>query len=143
MSVGFGFSVGDFLAAIEPVGTVIDALRSSGEAVSGYRELLGQLLSLESTLIQIRRTEFDDSQYAEVIALRQAAAQCRRSIDEFWEKVKKFQSSLSGNGSGSTIKDRWMKIKWAVCKRDDLARFKADLIGHTESIQLLLATVQM
>ncbi|KAF8854607.1 hypothetical protein BDZ45DRAFT_758459 [Acephala macrosclerotiorum] len=41
------------------------------------------------------------------------------------------------------MKDKWMKIKWAVCKKDDLAKFKADLVGHTESIQLLFATVQM
>jgi hypothetical protein len=143
MSVGFGFSVGDFIAAIELVGTVIDALRSSGAAGSEYRELVGQLLSLETALIQVKRLEILDGQYAEVIALRQAAAQCRRSIDEFWEKTKKYQASLTNTGSGSKVKDGWMKIKWAVCKKDDLAKFKADLVGHTESIQLLLTTVQM
>jgi hypothetical protein len=79
----------------------------------------------------------------EVIALRQAAAQCRRSIDEFWEKTKKYQASLTNTGSGSKIKNGRMKIKWAVCKKGDLAKFKADLVGHTESIQLLLTTVQM
>jgi hypothetical protein len=134
MSVGFGFSVGDFIAAIELVGTVNDALRSSGAAGSEYRELVGQLLSLETALIQVKRLEILDGQYAEVIALRQAAAQCRRSIDEFWEKTKKYQASLTNTGSGSKVNDGWMKIKWAVCKKDDLAKFKADLVGHTESI---------
>jgi hypothetical protein len=36
-----------------------------------------------------------------------------------------------------------MRIKWAVCKKDDVSKFKADLLGHTESMQLLLVTVQM
>jgi hypothetical protein len=54
MSVGFGFSVGDFIAAIELVGTVIDALRSSGSAATEYRELVGQLLSLETALLQVK-----------------------------------------------------------------------------------------
>jgi hypothetical protein len=36
-----------------------------------------------------------------------------------------------------------MKIKWAICKKDDLAKLKADLVRHTESIQLLLTTLQM
>ncbi|KAF8853763.1 hypothetical protein BDZ45DRAFT_598034 [Acephala macrosclerotiorum] len=143
MSVGFGFSVGDFIAAIELVGTVVDALRTSGQAGSDYRELVGQLLSLEAALIQVKDIEFEESQYAEVIALRQAAAQCRRTIDAFWEDAKKYQPALIGTNSSSKIKDRWMKIKWAVCKKDDLAKFKADLVGHTESIQLLLITVQM
>jgi hypothetical protein len=34
--------------------------------------------------------------------------------------------------------DTWMKIRWAVCKKEDVARFKADLVAHTESIYLCL-----
>jgi hypothetical protein len=71
MSVGFGFSTGDLIAAIELVGTVVDALRSSGNVGAEYRELVCQLLSLESALIQVKRLESEESQYAEVIALRQ------------------------------------------------------------------------
>jgi hypothetical protein len=40
MPVSFGFSVGDFIAVIELVGTVVDALRSSGNAGAEYRELV-------------------------------------------------------------------------------------------------------
>ena len=36
-----------------------------------------------------------------------------------------------------------MKIKWALCRKEDLVRFKADLMGHTESIEMLLTAVQM
>jgi hypothetical protein len=36
-----------------------------------------------------------------------------------------------------------MKVKWAICKKEDVRKFQADLAGHTASIQLLLATVQM
>jgi hypothetical protein len=71
MSLGLSFSSSDFLAAIELVGTVVDALRSSGNAGAEYRELICQLLSLESALIQVKRLEVDDGIYAEVIALRQ------------------------------------------------------------------------
>lgn len=34
-------------------------------------------------------------------------------------------------------------MKWAVCKREDVVRFKADLVGHTESIQMILSVIQM
>ena len=30
-----------------------------------------------------------------------------------------------------------------MCKKEDLARFKADLVAHTESIEVLLMTVQI
>ncbi|KAE9377316.1 hypothetical protein N431DRAFT_436561 [Stipitochalara longipes BDJ] len=143
MSFSFSFSPSDFLGAIELVGVVVDALRSSGNASVEYRELVCQLLSLESALIQVKRLEVGEEMYGEVIALRQAAAQCQRTIDAFWEKVGKYQPALAGSRSSSKLKDGWMKIKWALCKKDDVANFKADLKGHTESIQLLLATVQM
>jgi hypothetical protein len=143
MSVGFGFSAGDFIAAIELVGTVVGALSPSSTASLEYQELISQLLSLKTALIQVKRLEFEESQYAEVIALRQAAAQCHRTIDGFLKKIEKYQPSLSGCGKGSRVRDTWMKVKWAVCRKEDVARFKTDLVAHTESIQLLLMTVQM
>jgi hypothetical protein len=145
MAVGFGFSVGDFITALELVGTVIDALRDSGSASAEYRELLRVLYGLETALIQVKRLEVDESQRAELIALQQAAAQCQRTIDDFWNNIRKYQPHLSLSSECFNFHTRttWTKIKWAVCKRDDLARFKADLVGHTESIQLLLAVIQM
>jgi hypothetical protein len=145
MAVGFSFSIGDFIATLELLGTAIDALRDSGSASAEYRELLRVLYGLETALIQVKRLEVDESQRAELIALKQAAAQCQRTIDGFWNKIRKYQPHL---GSGFECSDfhmrtAWTKIKWAVCKRDDLARFKADLVGHTESIQILLAAIQM
>jgi hypothetical protein len=145
MAVGFGFSVGDFIAALELVGTVIDALRDSGSASAEYRELLRVLYSLETGLMQVKRLEIEESQRAQLIALQQAAAQCQRTIDDFWNKIQKYQPHL-GSGeecSNFRMKTAWTKIKWAVCKRDDVAKFKADLIGHTESIQMLLGAIQV
>jgi hypothetical protein len=143
MSVGFGFSACDFISALELVVTVADALRESGASSNEYRALISQLHTLETALLRVKCLELDDSQHAEVVALRQAASQCQRTIDAFWEKIKKYQPSLRTGGSGSRVRDGWMKIKWALCRKEDLVRFKADLMGHTESIEMLLTTVQM
>jgi hypothetical protein len=53
MSVGFGFSTGDVISALELVATVVDALRSCGKASAKYRELVRQLFSLETALLQV------------------------------------------------------------------------------------------
>ena len=143
MSVGFGFSAGDFIAALNLVGTVIDALRESGRSSSTYRDLIGELYSLESALLRVKRVELDDSQHADAIALRQAASQCQRTIDGFWTETQKYQPHFGQTGSGSKVKDSWMKIQWALCKKKDLVEFRAKLRGHTASIELLLMTVQM
>lgn len=143
MSVGFGFSVGDFLAALNLVGTVIDALREASESGAAYRELLAELFALETALLRVKRLDLDDGQRTEKIALQQAAAQCQRTIDQFWNKIQKYQPHLLNSGTGSRIKDSWIKIKWAVCKKDDMERFRADLRGHTGAIEVLLLAVQM
>ena len=143
MSVGFGFSAGDFIAALELVTTVVNALRESGDSSTEYQSLIKQLYTLESALIRVKQLELDDAQHAEVVALRQAAAQCQNTIDAFWDKIKKYQPSLRAGGSGSRVRDGWRKIKWALCKREDVVRFKADLMAHTQSIEMLLTTVHM
>jgi hypothetical protein len=45
MSVGFGFSAGDFIAAIELVSTVVKALRESGDSSTEYQTLVSQLVT--------------------------------------------------------------------------------------------------
>ena len=144
MSVGFGFSAGDFIAAPGLVRTVINALQDCGNVSTEYRELLRELYTLETALLNVKRLELDESQYAELIALRQAAAQCQRTIDDFWTKIEAYQPHLRfGAGSSQRWKDRWLKVKWAVCRKDDIAKFKTDLMMHTQSIQLLMTTLQV
>jgi Fungal N-terminal domain of STAND proteins len=143
MPVGFGFSAGDFVAALKLVGTVIDALRDSGEAGTAYRELFRELHSLETALLYVRRLDGEEIPQAEIISLRQVAAQCQSTIDDFGKKVQKYQPHLGFNHSPTPVKSGWMKIRWAVCKKDDIAKFKARLVGHTEAINILINAIAM
>jgi hypothetical protein len=143
MAAALGLIGGDFNAAVELVTTVVNALGENSEASEEYCELLRQLYSLRIALLRVKGLHSSDSQHGELVGLRQAAAQCQQTIDDFWQKIQKYQPYLQSNGSGSRLKDEWMKIKWATCKKDDVAKFKAALMGHTESIHMLLAIVQM
>jgi hypothetical protein len=143
MPVGFGFSVGDFLAVLRLIGAVIDALRESSYASSSFRSLINELYALESALLHVKRLDLDDSHHVKIVALQQAASQCQRTIDSFYNKIQKYQPHLQQGGTDSKIKDAWIKIKWAVCKKDDLDTFRAEIRGHTSSIEILLLTLQL
>ena len=143
MAVPFGFSAGDFIAALNLVKNVVDALRDSGGAGEEYTELVNELFTLETALLEVKRVDLDDDQHAQRVALQQAASQCHGTIDEFWKKLQKFQPHLRSEGSGSKVKDGWRKVQWALCKKEDVASFRAKLRGHTGSINVLLQTVQM
>lgn len=110
MSVGFGFSVGDFLAGLELVGTVIDALRESGASGRNFRALINELSALETALFQVKRLDLDSKLQIELLALHQAAAQCQQSIDQLWKTIRPYQPHL-GSGTGSRITDGWYKVK--------------------------------
>jgi hypothetical protein len=141
--MSFGFSAGDFIAALELIGTVINALRESGVSGTQYRELINQLYSLETALLQVKQLELEEEQRSEYIALRQSASQCQRTIDNFWKKIQKYQRHLRTGGSTSKLKDSWMKVRWAMCQQEDLARFQTDLAAHTQSINIIMTTLQV
>ena len=143
MPVGFGFSAGDFIAGLNLVKDIIDALREADGAATHYRDLLDELYTLETALLEVKRLDPDTYQLTQLVALQQAASQCQRTIDEFWRRICKYQPHLCRVGSGSKVKDGWKKIEWALCRKEDVATFKAQLRGHTGSINMLLMTMQM
>lgn len=146
----FGFNVGDFLAAIKLVGTIIDGLRASGDSSTRFRNLLSELYTLEDALIRVKRLDIvddddDGSQASERIALQQAAALCQRSMYEFYKKIEKYQPHLTMRAARGKnwLKDGWMKIKWATCRTEDVELFRAVARGHRGSIEILLLTLQL
>ncbi|KAF7191184.1 Multistep phosphorelay regulator 1 [Pseudocercospora fuligena] len=141
--MSFGFSVGDFIAALELVGTVVASLRESGGAKSQFRELLQELYTLETALLKVKQLDFEEEQRAEFIALTQAACRCQVTITEFWKRTKKWQKHLGPGGESSTFPAAWMKVRWALFKSEEVARFKADIAAHSQSILVLLAAMQM
>ena len=72
-----------------------------------------------------------------------AAAQYQQQSMISGGRLEKYQPALGGTDIVRSVKEGWMKIKWALCKKEDFSIFKADLVGHTRSIQLLLTTVHM
>jgi hypothetical protein len=97
---------------------------------------------METALIEVKRIELHESMSAERISLQRAAVQCQTTIDEFWKKIRKYQPYLGSTARPSKVKEAWMKIRWAICKEEDVEKFKADLRGHTAALGVLIAAVK-
>ena len=139
----FGFSVGDFIAGINLIRQLINALEDSAGSTSEYRELIKELYSLERALIEVKHLELSKSQCNQQIALRQAASQCQETIDGFLQTIRKYQPALSNGTSKSSFQDGLRKIQWALCKKDDVQKFRAKVSGHTAAINIILMTIQL
>jgi hypothetical protein len=143
MSAGFGFSVGDFIAGIQLVRDVITSLQASSGSSSAYKALIMELFSLERALLEVKALKRFNHTPDQVDALKCAASQCQLTIDRFMTKVQKYQPSLNAQGSGSKRRDSLRKVQWALCKKEDVASFKAEISGHAIAINLLIATAQL
>ncbi|MCJ1387447.1 hypothetical protein MMC18_000290 [Xylographa bjoerkii] len=141
--MSFGVGIGDFIRVIELIDTIVTTLRDAAKANCDFQSLTIRLGTLRAALHGLKNTEADETWVVERIALQQAASQCQRIIDDFWHSISKYHPYLQDGGSGSPVKDTWKKIKWTRCKKEDLAKFEAEIAAHIASIQLLLSAVEM
>ncbi|MCJ1398875.1 hypothetical protein MMC11_002076 [Xylographa trunciseda] len=87
MSIGFGFSAGDFIAGLTLVNDIIAALKESTGAGVDFRLLVEELEVLKSALEQVQGVQLDQSLQKERFALEQAASLCQRTITDFWQHI--------------------------------------------------------
>ena len=139
MAVPFGFSVGDFVAAIELVTDVIGALKDSTGASAEFRELMTELYSLETALLAVENCELEESS-REYEAAKQAVGDCQQCISKFLEEFYKYQH-LS---AGSLLKrDQLLKIKWALLHKDDVDKLRTKLHSRVSALNLLLNAIHL
>jgi hypothetical protein len=73
----------------------------------------------------------------------QAVNNCRLSLNEFLEKVRKYERSLGDEGCGNLLRDSTRKIQWQVSRKDELAKVRVEVIAHCSSINMLTATAEV
>ena len=141
----FGFSFGDCVAGIQLVKDLITALNDTVGAKVQYRRLISELHGLERALTEVRYLQVEDSRASQKIALEQAAFQCQESIEGFLKRNVKFKASLGVETTSS--KWSWRanlhKIQWALCKENDVDKLRAEITGHTLTINTLLTTMHL
>ena len=140
MSVGFGFSFGDFVEAISLVITLYDALKDSTGASADIRMLNAELSVLKTALeaVQDCKLEESDSQYDTAI---QAVGDCQKCISEFIEKT--LDKYLPITERHKPLKDSLKKVKWVLCKKEDVEKLRAKLARHVQAITLLISAIQL
>lgn len=143
MPVTFG-SVGDIISVCILIKGVVKCLDDSRGSSSEYQAVIRELDSLEHALLEVELM-FLSSQGSEELASLQetalsVAAQCEKCITEYRGKVNKYNRSLRHGGSGSFIRDSAMKLKWSLSEKEQLTKFRAEIIAHCLSVNMLIAS---
>lgn len=141
MSVGFGFSVGDLVTSLKLIKDSIEAVKDTKGAANDYAQLLTEITCLRDGFEAIEDLDLvHKGSHKQRTAINGAVGACQKCVDDFLASISKYQPHLHSNASGLT--SNYRKIKWALCRKDDVATFRAQLERHTSSINMLLITFQ-
>ena len=147
MSAGFGFSVGDVIAGLRLIKQSVEALQDSKGSSADCEALDHEIDSLKDSLEAVDDLHLDERLGAsskQSIAVREAIERCWRCIDQFLSVTAGYRQWLRGKvPSHLAWKANLKKIQWALCKKDDVKKFRAQLERHSSSINMLLVTLQV
>lgn len=142
MSVGFGFSVGDLVAGLKVIKDAVEAVKDTKGASADYAALVAEITSLQDGLEAINDLQLGcRGSSKQQLAIERAIGACRKCLEDFMTSISKYQPHLQTQASG--VISSYRKIRWALCKKDDVAVFRTRLERHTSSINMLILSLQV
>jgi hypothetical protein len=139
--------IGDFLTIISLVREVAAALDGSRGSKAEYREVRRELEGLEDALLQhhqLLQARCDNSALNAILKSTQSRAEdCQRCIEAFSRQTVKFDRSLGVGHGGNICREVAMKVRWQMSKKEEVARFRAELAQHISSLNMLLGIANM
>jgi hypothetical protein len=138
--MSFGYSVSDFITVTKLIADLIGALRESGGSKSDYQEIINELEGLDRAIRPLEESTDDAS--PEIYGLKCAAASCRAILEDFHNKVKKYNSGLGHNASDGMLLKSWKKVRW-LGKKEYIDRLRQYLEVHQGNITIMLTERNM
>ncbi len=137
-------SVGDIISVSLLIKDLVKCLDESRGSSAEYQTVIRELWGLDRALLEVELLLRSYKQSAELSRLcetaNRCAEQCRRCIEDFRGRTKRYRIALEAGGTGNLLRSTTAKIRWRVSEKDDLAKFRAVITAHCSSLNMLLAT---
>ncbi|KAK5132725.1 hypothetical protein LTR08_008691 [Meristemomyces frigidus] len=138
----FGFSVGDFIAAIEFSVKVIQALRDSQGAISQYEQRIVQLEGLLDVLQRLQALRPTATNTDLIRRIHSSSYACSIPVRNFVTKVEKFDPHLGRHYSPSSFAKKVtsgvQKVQWALVVEPALAKLEVRITPYMHEVEILL-----
>jgi hypothetical protein len=116
-------------------------MQQNGEAAPMYQSLLLELEALDRALCQLQTLQPSRHELLQLNSIRATALSCARPLQEFLNKISKFQPTL---GTLATKDNRFKgfprRMQWRMMYKDDVVELRSILGSHVSTINLLLMT---
>ncbi|KAK3171396.1 hypothetical protein OEA41_003480 [Lepraria neglecta] len=107
----------------------------------GYEELDRELKNLNKGLECIQGLSLDEDQPAQALAVNEALNDCRLCMETFLQRIGNF-SSLGTKAATAwplpAFRENLRKVQWALLKKADIAKFRAEIQLHADALDMLL-----
>lgn len=146
MPVTFG-SVGDIISVSLLIKNLVKCLDESRGSSAEYQAVIRELGSLDDALLGVALLLPSCEQFEELgdlcNSMNRCAEQCRKCVEGFKDRTKRYQSALQRGGTVDLVRDTAAKIRWHLSMKEDLARFRQEITAHSSSLNMLLATASV
>jgi hypothetical protein len=134
MVVGFGFSVGDFIAGIRLFKGAIESFSATRGARADYTELRKCLSTLEASLTAANRFTTPLHQ----AAIEPIVVNCKECIANFLVRTAKFALLKDKSTDTSRLRAGLRKVQWSLCEKEKVLELLQNLNSHISALQLNL-----
>lgn len=145
-SITFG-SVGDIITVCLLAKSIVDALDDSRGSPAEYRGLVNEIRSLECSLLEVElltRSWRDASLPASLQhECSQLVNESRKTLEAFRAYLKKYDPSLSKDTHTGILRRAGTKIKWHLLAKDTVSRFRSELTGHSNALNMMMITANV
>lgn len=152
-------AVGDFISIAALIKDIVVALDDSRGSAKQYRELVQQLNTLDQTLDTVQQTLKDPrmTHSLELISaiVLDTVTKTKKCLVDFLDQISKYEPALSTTASvkkaslnGVSKKVQWKaksncrKVQWKLNEKD-IDRFRAEVVGYTIALEMVLRVVTM
>ena len=137
--MSFGFSVGDFIAVGKLIKDISSCLQDAGGSKADYQELSRELECLQQALNHLDKLQNGNSSSTNLDSIKYAALSCRRPLEQFLGKIRKYDTSLGVWGKDGFVKSTADKLRWGFVQKEEVRKLQTYLNIHVGTINILLA----
>ncbi|CAM1509911.1 Fc.00g002460.m01.CDS01 [Cosmosporella sp. VM-42] len=137
---GFGFSAGDFVAALRLIVDVSKALKDTGGAADEYRQVLVELQLLQKViqLLQSRAGPQPNASDPFSAYAKQQTDLTLQSLADFLQFVSKFDAKLGVQAQSGWFRGAGRKAQWAVVQAREVEKLRTRVGGQLQLLNLLV-----
>jgi hypothetical protein len=113
-------------------------LSDTKAASNQYQLVVIELQALERVLFQLEALEPNEANIGHINAVRAMALTCRLPLQDFINKLTRFEKSMGPGISRNALYTFSRKAQWAVAMPDEVTNFRVTIVAKVANIHLLL-----